>query len=762
MPGWFGGLFKRKPGVDSSVPKEEGDRILEYLFDLVQEKSLVVELIEKYKGSNRLPAEKRDHLLITIYSSLELFLTKNRPPLTRRFFTRESLRLEIRQNFHLTLLSFDFRLIFLHEREQAVVLCSIASRELIRFIASNVGTASIQAIYDKAVHGTVLEGALVDPIEGLRIDTLNGEFRRVSVDKTISAFTLLNTTLYQEILNLLGEQSALALVERVYNMVKVRYESDLVSRFLESLPLGVLESERATFLSREDLEEKIQARTRELVQVQKDLQAERDRANTIIVSIGEGLLTLDSQQNIIQANPAAEHLLEVTSSQIIGKPWEEHFVVMRENDSKPLNSELLEKAAATKEAQSFGLEANLILHTASKQIPISANIALLNEATGGSVIAFRDISQEKQANTLIEHTVEERTEQVEEGQARLVASINSLELGFLMTNSELEVLIANQAAEKILAIEHRANKGLTFEEVAKLLSDSINLSKETEKCLAEGKSLDFDNLAFGKQFLRIYISPIVHEDKAIGCAILIEDVTEAKVLARSKEEFFTIASHELRTPLIAIRGFASMIKELYPQKLTPDKVLMMVDRIDTSGSRLLAIVNTFLDVSRLEQGKMPIKPEAFILEELITACSNELSNLAKEKGLILSFEQHTTSSVSSDKNLVKQVIYNLIGNGVKFTEKGSVFVDVTQEEGRVVIKVTDTGNGIPDKAQALLFRKFQQTGDSLLTRDNSQGTGLGLYISRLIADQLGGSLLLEKSVEGKGSTFVFSLPMKTN
>lgn len=762
MSGWFTSLFGGRPqSQNSDVPKEEGDRLLQYLFGLVVEQKMVAELIEKYASIRKLPIEKRDHSYITLYTALENFLVKNRPPLTARFFTRESLRLEVRQQFRIQLLPLDFQLIFFSKQEQAVVLCSIASREMIRLLADSMGVTALQAVVDKVVKGTPLEGAAVDQ-QGLRIDTLPQEIRHISPDRIFVAFKVLNTAFFREISGLLGEQSSLALIERVYGVVKIRYDSDLVARFLECLPLGVLETERATFLSREDLEVKIQERTKALVQVQKELQVERDRANIIITSMGEGLISLDKLYRIALVNEAAEKLLGLPAKQLIGKHWEQCVGISKSGHEDLLNQTIIQKSLGQNEAYSMGLEDDLELHASDRRFPIAGSLSSLgNSGTGGIVMVFRDITQEKEANQLIEREVEQRTEQVQEARARLVSSINSLELGFIMTDSELNTLIMNRAAEDILTKDHatRAHK-FTFTAVAKMLSDSINLEKESQQCLKIAKPLDFDNLPYGTRFLRIYISPIIHDSKAIGCAILIEDITEARVLARSKEEFFTIASHELRTPLIAIRGFASTIKELYPAKLKPEQVLTMVDRIDSSGTRLLAIVNTFLDVSRLEQGKMPIKQEPFVIDEVVKACVDELSSVAKDKQLELTFTQPTTpTTLTTDKNLVKQVLYNLVGNAIKFTEKGSITVKLTHKQGMVVVEVHDTGNGIPAQAQSLLFRKFQQTGDSLLTRDNSQGTGLGLYISKLIVEQLNGEIKLLSSTT-RGSSFVFALPLK--
>jgi signal transduction histidine kinase len=115
-------------------------------------------------------------------------------------------------------------------------------------------------------------------------------------------------------------------------------------------------------------------------------------------------------------------------------------------------------------------------------------------------------------------------------------------------------------------------------------------------------------------------------------------------------------------------------------------------------------------------------------------------------------------TVTADKQRIKQVIYNLLGNAIKFTDTGHITISTRQDDNFVFISISDTGRGVPAEAQRLLFRKFQQAGSSLLTRDTTNGTGLGLYISKLIVEQSGGRIGLEHSEVGKGSSFIFSLP----
>ena len=188
----------------------------------------------------------------------------------------------------------------------------------------------------------------------------------------------------------------------------------------------------------------------------------------------------------------------------------------------------------------------------------------------------------------------------------------------------------------------------------------------------------------------------------------------------------------------------------------------MVDDINTSSIRLISIVNDFLDMSRLELGKMVFKKESIGLVELAQSVIKEYQTTGSLKMLSLSFipPNEALPNVMGDNVRARQVLVNLIGNGVKYTEKGGITVSVVRNDKSIEVLVSDTGKGISSENQNLLFRKFQQAGDSIYTRDSSQSTGLGLYISKLMMEGMGGKVGLKSSVEGKGSVFFFSLPIE--
>lgn len=243
----------------------------------------------------------------------------------------------------------------------------------------------------------------------------------------------------------------------------------------------------------------------------------------------------------------------------------------------------------------------------------------------------------------------------------------------------------------------------------------------------------------------------------------LEDANDKlKQLDKLKDEFFSLASHELRTPLTAIRGNAALLLSHYGAKFTDPAFAEMVNDMHEGSTRLIQIVNDFLDMSRLEQGKIDFKKQNFQLSDVVIQVMNELKTIGDGKGIeLMTNIPIATLRVFADPDRVKQVIYNLVGNAIKFTQKGSVTVGIQQEDKSTVrVFVTDTGSGIPVDKQSLLFQKFQQAGN-ILTPEVSQGSGLGLYICKLLIQGMGGIIGLEKSEVGRGSTFSFTLPLAT-
>lgn len=370
---------------------------------------------------------------------------------------------------------------------------------------------------------------------------------------------------------------------------------------------------------------------------------------------------------------------------------------------------------------------------------------------------LEDIDSEKKE---VEKTVVLRTHELSDEKARLLASINSLTFGFIIVDTNNNIMIKNPVLSMIL---ETVDEPKTLSDVANYLKE-IDLVSSCKECSLTGQIVGHKEVSYGKKYLKVSCSPIFEDQNVIGNVVLVEDITEAKVMERSRDEFFAVASHELRTPLTAIRGNADMILDMYADKIVDKDMKEMLTDINTSSIRLIAVVNDFLEVSRLEQGRIEIKKEKFDIAEVVAKVDRNLKEMISEKGLALLYTPPATPlpAVDADKDRVEQILVNLIGNAAKFTKEGSITITLAAAGNFVEVRVTDTGTGISEHNQALLFRKFQQAGEQMLARDVSQSTGLGLYISRLIISNMGGTIGLEKSELGKGSTFIFTVPVAAN
>lgn len=227
---------------------------------------------------------------------------------------------------------------------------------------------------------------------------------------------------------------------------------------------------------------------------------------------------------------------------------------------------------------------------------------------------------------------------------------------------------------------------------------------------------------------------------------------------RLKSEFLANMSHELRTPLNSIIGFSEvLIDGLYGE--INKKQEKYLNNILISGKHLLELINTILDLSKIEAGQMKLVYEAFDLREIVEAVESVMRQQAETKNIHLGLAiDEGASLIMADRLKFKQILYNLLGNAVKFTPRGGkVSLTVKREKDSILISVSDSGPGIREGEADLIFEAFRQSDGS--HRRDFQGTGLGLTLSKKFVELHGGKISLT-SEEGKGSTFTFTIPVK--
>ncbi len=226
---------------------------------------------------------------------------------------------------------------------------------------------------------------------------------------------------------------------------------------------------------------------------------------------------------------------------------------------------------------------------------------------------------------------------------------------------------------------------------------------------------------------------------------------------RLKSEFLASMSHELRTPLHTIIGFSELLAEELEGPLN-EKQKRFVEHVHKDSLHLLELINDILDISKIEAGRLELRPEAFDFTALVTESLASVRSLAEAKAHILETSLDVPTAVQADRLRIKQVLVNLLSNAIKFTpEGGRIRVEACVQEPFVAVSVSDTGVGIPVEEQDFIFDKFHQVGAT--TKGVREGTGLGLAITKRLVEQHGGTIRVDSQPQ-QGSTFLFTLPLE--
>jgi signal transduction histidine kinase len=236
-----------------------------------------------------------------------------------------------------------------------------------------------------------------------------------------------------------------------------------------------------------------------------------------------------------------------------------------------------------------------------------------------------------------------------------------------------------------------------------------------------------------------------------------EKSRQLEVASRHKSEFLANMSHELRTPLNAVLGYTElMVDGIYGE--LPEKATAVLERVQSNGRHLLGLINDVLDLSKIEAGQLKLAPVDYSMREVVHTVVSATESLAAEKQLALVVAVPTDLPVGhGDERRIAQVLLNLVGNAIKFTETGEIKVRASVADDNFTVSVSDTGPGIERADQLRIFEEFQQV-DTSSTRKKG-GTGLGLSISQRIVELHGGRIWVE-STPGRGSTFSFTLPVR--
>lgn len=358
------------------------------------------------------------------------------------------------------------------------------------------------------------------------------------------------------------------------------------------------------------------------------------------------------------------------------------------------------------------------------------------------------------------------------------AVLSAIADGVYAVDMERNLVLLNKAAQEMTSWTEKDALGLKCRTVMKLKKgDDISVCEKDCPAMAvwnTGKPVFRNDTCFvnKKSHKRVQLStsyaPIKDMDgKMAGAICVFRDVTKEKEVERLRNEFVSTASHELRTPITATEGYLSIITDSGMVKID-NKGKEFIGKAKNTLLGMSRLIQNLLSVTKIEEGKLETNVTNFSIHDLTKEVVEVFAPRAKEKGISLELEESKDLSVKgkkvvgrslnvrADKDMIKEVLNNLVENAIKFTPKGGVKVSIDYDQEFATVNVEDSGMGMPQEAQKHLFEKFYRV-DNSATREVG-GTGLGLYITRSIVESFGGRIWVESTMK-KGSKFHFTIPL---
>ena len=364
---------------------------------------------------------------------------------------------------------------------------------------------------------------------------------------------------------------------------------------------------------------------------------------------------------------------------------------------------------------------------------------------------------------------------------RVRAALDTLTEGLLVIDRQQKIVLANEAIARLLGTSAERLMGTEVAHLEWLAADGSSLKPEEHPwltALTTGTAQTNDNIRLrdAESLERTFIvncAPVLGgKGKSAGVLISLDDVTQleqnkielgkakekAEAANQAKSDFLANMSHDIRTPMNAILGFTELLKRGYGRNDTDAKKYL--ETIHSSGKHLLEIINDILDLSKIEGGHLEVEKLSCSPHSIVHEVVTVLGVRAREKGIGLDYrvDGRIPETIVTDPTCMRRIVTNLVGNALKFTEKGGVTValrfEADKDTPRIAVDVTDTGIGIAADKVDSVFESFTQADSSVTRRFG--GTGLGLTISRRFARALGGDVVVASEL-GKGSTFTMTV-----
>ena len=358
--------------------------------------------------------------------------------------------------------------------------------------------------------------------------------------------------------------------------------------------------------------------------------------------------------------------------------------------------------------------------------------------------------------------------EIRDRQEQLNAILSSMAEGLIAIDNERRIILMNQAAGILLRTAPPEATGQEIKQILAVYRDNQPLAYQDlpiEKAITERDIISIgllDNLSVKAKNGRLFpiamtIAPLLAKGEISGAIILFRDITKDREIDQAKTEFVSLASHQLKTPLSAINWYSEMVLEEEVGPLN-EKQKEYLKNLYDANRRMVELVNSLLNVSRIDLGAFAVEPAPTDFSAVADEVLTELKPQIGLKKLRLDKEyDKQVPSINADPKLLRIIFQNLLSNAVKYTAPNGVIGLALKKEGdNVLIRVTDTGYGIPAADQGKIFTKLFRA-DNVRDKE-AEGTGLGLYILKAVVEAGGGRIWFD-SLEGRGTSFFITLPL---
>lgn len=464
---------------------------------------------------------------------------------------------------------------------------------------------------------------------------------------------------------------------------------------------------------------------------------------------------------ILEANSEFCKISGFGLEEIIGKAIE---TIFDEKEIEEISKETLEKGFVK------GKEIDIFTKQ-KRKIPVSASTTLRKKGKGEIVdyfIGLFDLTYIKEKETelknaqsallnILEDTEKERGKAEEEKNEALAIIANFTD-GLLVFDKKNKLLLINPQAEDFFEVKAEEMVGKPISELAK-----ISIFKPLTNLLdKEIKEIFRKELSLRKNLiLKVTITSLMAEEEKMGILVILRDITREKLIERTKTEFVSLSAHQLRTPLSAIKWSLRMLLDGDLGEMTEEQ-REFLKKTYRSNERMIRLINDLLNVTRIEEGRYIYRPLFVDVEEIVQSVIDSFRKEIEIKNIKFKFKkpEKKLPGILMDKEKMELVIENLLDNAIRYTfPGGEVTISINRGKKEIEFKIQDTGVGIPRDQQARVFTRFFRGANVI--RMATEGFGLGLFTAKNIIEAHGGKIWFS-SEEGKGSTFCFTLPLKSS